>query len=157
MAITTTLPRPETRSIVTCALLRLCVTEERRIPPAARDWRAGSGSVEPARPDPEGSGFYRPVENPSAGIRTGTDHGHSCRQAIVIELARGGHDGGDIDDRLLLGIRDEQGEVGDAVEAAGQAAAVVMEGVQGFGGEQGVPRAGGSQPALDVQRSLRFG
>src|SRR5262245_54274033 len=133
MAKTTTLPRPETRSIVTCPLLRLCVTEDRRIPPATRHWRAGTCTVEPSRTHPERTGFSRPLENPSAVIRTGTDHGHSCRQAIVIELARGGHDGGDIDDRLLLGIRDEQGEVGDAVEAAGQAAAVVMEGVQGFG------------------------
>ena len=54
-----------------------------------------------------------------------------------------------------LGVGDQEGEVGQAVEPAREAVGRAVEGSQGGGVEQGLTRAGGTEPAEDVGRRLR--
>src|SRR5439155_23340045 len=76
---------------------------------------------------------------------------------ILVEPAGGDGNGPFVGQGEVLGIGDEQGQVGQAVETAGQAAAGVVEGGQGVGGEQGRVGAGSRQPGQDVRRRLGFG
>ena len=75
----------------------------------------------------------------------------------MIELAGGDGDGAIVGEGEVLGVGDQQGEVGQAVEAAGQAVGGAVERGQGVGGEEGGPGAGGREPAEDVGGRLGLG
>ena len=76
----------------------------------------------------------------------------------MVEFAGGDGDGRFVDDGEILGVGDEQGEIGEAVEAAGESVGGVVQRGQGGGGERGgAGRPGGREPAEDVGRRLGLG
>ena len=81
----------------------------------------------------------------------------SGRHGIEVEFACGDGDGVGVGLGVTFGVSNQEGKVGQVVQASGKAVAGAVEGGECLGCEQGSRGTGRGQPAQNVSRRFGFG